>query len=118
MSTVRISNTGLVMFWCRGCSSYHGVHTQSPNELTGGKWKWNGDTEKPTIEPSILVHPSERLDADPPDDLSAEELEKWCDQHRVKTPLCHSFVRDGMIQYLSDCTHSLAGQTVEMEEED
>lgn len=26
--------------------------------------------------------------------------------------ICHSFVTDGNIQFLSDCTHSLAGQTV------
>jgi hypothetical protein len=25
---------------------------------------------------------------------------------------CHSFVRAGMIEFLSDCTHELAGKTV------
>lgn len=25
---------------------------------------------------------------------------------------CHSFVRAGMIEFLSDCTHALRGQTV------
>ena len=30
---------------------------------------------------------------------------------------CHSFVCDGKIEYLSDCRHELAGQTVEMLEE-
>ena len=27
---------------------------------------------------------------------------------------CHSFVREGRIEFLSDCTHALAGQTVEL----
>ena len=27
---------------------------------------------------------------------------------------CHSFVTDGRIQFLSDCTHALAGQTVDL----
>lgn len=27
---------------------------------------------------------------------------------------CHSFVENGMIRYLDDCTHSLVGQTVEL----
>jgi hypothetical protein len=27
---------------------------------------------------------------------------------------CHSFITDGKIEFLSDCTHSLAGQTVEL----
>lgn len=30
--------------------------------------------------------------------------------------VCHSFVTDGRIQFLSDCTHSLAGQTVDLPE--
>ena len=27
---------------------------------------------------------------------------------------CHSFIRDGKIQYLNDCTHEFAGKTVEL----
>jgi len=27
---------------------------------------------------------------------------------------CHSFVRDGRIEFLSDCTHALKGQTVDL----
>ena len=30
--------------------------------------------------------------------------------------VCHSFVTDGRIQFLGDCTHSLAGQTVDLPE--
>jgi hypothetical protein len=30
--------------------------------------------------------------------------------------LCHSFVENGRIRYLSDCTHAYAGQTVELKE--
>lgn len=56
----------------------------------GGGWSWNGDREKPTISPSILT-------------LGVE-------------PRCHSFVREGRIQFLGDCTHGLRGQTVELPE--
>lgn len=31
-------------------------------------------------------------------------------------PTCHSFVTDGMIKFLNDCTHDLAGQTVALGE--
>ncbi len=51
-----------------------------------GNWTWNGDTEKPTLKPSILSRVSEEL-------------------------VCHSFVNDGEICFLADCTHELAGQT-------
>lgn len=27
---------------------------------------------------------------------------------------CHMYIREGKIQFLSDCSHALAGQTVEM----
>ena len=27
---------------------------------------------------------------------------------------CHTFVTDGRIQFLGDCTHALAGQTVDL----
>ncbi len=28
----------------------------------------------------------------------------------------HSFIKDGMIEFLGDCTHKLAGQTVDLPE--
>jgi hypothetical protein len=34
----------------------------------------------------------------------------------IYTPRCHSFVTDGRIQFLSDSTHALAGQTVDLPE--
>ena len=48
--------------------------------------------------------------------------ECWCTfnaKHPEKPPVfvcsvCHSFVTDGKIQFLGDCTHELAGQTVEL----
>lgn len=55
------------------------------------RWTFNGDYERPTFSPSIHV--------------SASGPET-----------CHSFVRDGQIQFLSDSYHALAGQTVELPE--
>ena len=54
------------------------------------RWEWNGSLDRPTFSPSLLV------DKDNPEGR------------------CHSFVRDGKIEFLSDCFHSLAGQTVEL----
>lgn len=56
------------------------------------RWGFNEDYEKPTFHPSLLVHESRY------------------------SPRCHSFVRDGKIEFLSDCGHELAGQTVELPE--
>lgn len=45
-------------------------------------------------------------------------------QHQGSVPIdgvrrpqvCHSYVTNGRIQYLGDCTHELAGQTVDLPE--
>lgn len=69
------------------------VQTSGMREGTPNCWTWNGDTEKPTLSPSILT--------------------RWAGGGIFATELvCHSFVNDGMVQFLSDCTHELAGQTV------
>jgi hypothetical protein len=56
-----------------------------------------------------------------------EEHEEWCKQGYPErhgepfdsTPtVCHSFVKNGYIQYLSDCTHEFAGLTIELQKVD
>jgi len=88
---LRRSSDGVLLYWCPGCKSGHKVSVDQPND-TGSCWTWNGSMERPTFRPSVLVH--ERPGG-----------------HR-----CHSHVVDGQIQFLTDCTHALAGQTVPMEE--
>ena len=85
-------------FWCPGCEDAHVV----PIADTGGApcWTWNGSSEKPTFQPSLLVRYPANPDAD-------EEFKEWRTER-----VCHSFITDGQIQFLGDCTHALAGQTV------
>ena len=59
-------------------------------------WSWNGDTENPTLKPSIRTRGHEF----------------------GKDVVCHTFVNDGNVQFLSDCTHELAGKTMELLEVD
>jgi hypothetical protein len=80
---------GHIWFQCPGCNIAHGI----PVDGSRG-WSWNGDGDKPTVTPSILC--------------TAEYGDK-----REKT-VCHSFIRDGQWQFLTDCTHALAGQTVDI----
>ena len=75
------------LFRCPGCDADPldgGLHCPT----TG--WTFNGDLERPTFSPSILV--------------------RWESPQGPR--VCHSFVTDGKIQFLGDCTHALAGQTV------
>ena len=73
------------LFHCPGCKRVHGFYSgriQEPN------WQFDGNLDKPTIYPSILVNK---------DDPNTR---------------CHSFVSNGMIQFLADCWHDLKNQTV------
>jgi uncharacterized protein DUF6527 len=97
---------GNVVFWCPGCNELHMVWVESPNDLTGAKWGWNKSMDRPTFTPSILVRGTEPITHEEADRiLAGEKIEK------PKT-VCHSFVRDGAIEFLGDCTHILKGQTV------
>lgn len=64
----------------------HGTREGSPC------WTWNGSTDSPTLRPSVLSRVT----------LGDREV------------ICHSWVTDGQVQFLGDCTHSLAGQTIEL----
>lgn len=85
----------VVAFWCPGCEGDHHVWTD--------RWGYNGNPNKPTFTPSILV------EYNGPDAGQMDE-----DGHRAPYAACHSFVTDGRIQFLGDSTHALAGQTVDL----
>ena len=90
-----LERKGLV-FFCPGCQSGHSILTSA------GGWGWNGDIEYPTFTPSVLVTHEAVPEA-------SDKFKEW-----RTARICHSFVTDGRIQFLSDSTHSLAGQTVEL----
>jgi len=81
-------------FWCPGCDHAHTV------SIGQGGWGFNGDVHAPTFTPSVLV-------TWPANPNASEEFAEWRTERR-----CHSFVTAGAIQFLTDSTHSLAGQTV------
>lgn len=86
-------------FHCPGCDRLHAVRVQSP--YRGDGWAFNGNFDRPTFSPSVLVTyngPDAGTDRG--------------DGDRAPPAVCHSFVTDGQIQFLGDCTHALAGQTV------
>lgn len=104
-----------LMFWCPGCKSIHAVNLSRPADHPGPVWSWNGDAQRPTFSPSFLLRREEYWT--PP--VTAENLADWrrAPWPQMKAPyVCHIFVADGRIEFLADCTHHLAGQTVDMVE--
>ena len=94
----RISNADGTLHGYRfdrpGCGEPHAIPTTGPKA-----WGFNGDVERPTFTPSILVRSVKN---------------PWGPDFDSTPTVCHSFVTDGRIQFLGDCTHALAGQTVEL----
>lgn len=94
---------GVLSFWCPGCDEAHVINPSI--------WTWNGSADKPTFAPSVLMKSGHYADPMPP---------CWCtynaehpnDPAPFKCRRCHSFVKEGRIEFLNDCTHALAGQTV------
>lgn len=83
-----------MLFHCPGCKYGHGIRSappKNPDYPNQAVWTFNGDLEKPTFSPSYLTGT------------------KNFTERR-----CHSYIKDGMIEFLSDCWHPLAGQTVEL----
>ena len=51
-------------------------------------WTWNGSLSEPTLKPSLLSRTDEHC--------------------------CHSFVNDGKVKFLNDCSHEHAGKTMDL----
>ena len=102
---------GLVAFYCPGCKEMHQVRIEGEGRPA---WGFNGDYDRPTFTPSILVRTGHYVpghESGPCWCTWAKENPEEADDG-FKCSVCHSFVTDGQIQFLGDCTHELAGQTV------
>lgn len=114
MAKIRLATDGTAHFECPGCDCMHGIRIKGE---THPVWGWNGSMDAPTFTPSILIR-SGHFDPGRTSDKC------WCTYNAehpdepapFKCSVCHSFVTDGKIQFLGDCTHALAGQTVELPE--
>lgn len=76
-------------FFCPGCHQLHRMNVKKPNPHTSAQWTWNNSFDKPTFHPSLVA------------------------QSNGMT-YCHSWIRDGRIEFLHDSVHHLAGQTVDL----
>lgn len=105
-ATLRQLDKDTLAFWCPGCDE--------PHALKANIWNWDGNVVNPTFNPSVLVTSGHYTDGKHP---------CWCDynkEHPDKAIFschrCHSYVRSGQIEFLTDSTHALAGKTVPLAE--
>ena len=101
-----------VAFFCPGCQEMHSISIEGP----GAIWQWDKNVDAPTFSPSILITSGHYVSTHKPGDRC------WCTynaEHPNKpAPFtckrCHSFVRNGEIEFLMDCSHELMGKTVKI----
>lgn len=85
---------GVLLGWafqCPGCEHTHVFWVNG--QVT---WSFDGNEECPTFSPSLLNTAPDHVDP--------------------KQRRCHLFVTAGKISYCEDCTHDLAGKTVDLPE--
>ncbi len=87
-------------FWCPGCKIHHSFRTKlGTGERPGPVWTYDENVEKPTFGPSLMCN------------RGITEDHKAAGGHQ-----CHLFLKNGIVQYLGDCTHKLAGQSIPVED--
>lgn len=113
---------------CPGCGCHCLPTAETPEDAlpsNKARWGFNGNFDRPTFTPSILARWYEmseeserRLDAGEQAPLTGAMRPDGTPERRWpgRDMVCHSFVTDGRIQFLDDCTHALRGQTVDLPE--
>jgi Family of unknown function (DUF6527) len=93
-----------VHFWCPACDDLHAIEIEVPAKA----WEFSVSVDDlVTVSPSIAVTGTQW----------PEGAHFHKGSHNVEPggkTTCHSFIRNGKWQFLSDCIHALANQTVEM----
>ncbi len=89
---------GHLAHWCPACKELHEIAVDRPFR-NGARWTWDGNGAAPSFSPSMNI----RVGPYPQSSKKAGHVD-----------VCHYFVRAGRIEYLGDCTHVMAGQTVDM----
>lgn len=87
MAKVHVTADKRLAIRCPACKCAH---------VFDGRWKFNGDFERPTFRDSMRVEMKDN------------------DGNLIEH--CHSYVTAGQIQFLEDSLHALAGKTVTLED--
>lgn len=86
----------LLAIYCPVCKENHYIPADGVPLKNGSKWSFNGDYEKPTISPSINLHA--------------------CNNDGRIVYRCHFYIKNGYIEYCSDCSHNMKNKTIELPE--
>ncbi len=86
--------------WCPGCKCMHEFPAKNKFTPAGRGWTYNYNPFLPTFFPSMRIFVNVPIDWNNEDGPKRQET------------LCHYMLTDGMLMFLADSAHSLAGKTV------
>lgn len=115
LSAFLVKKDGRIAHYCPACDELHFFAIEEPFK-PGQRWEYNGNAEKPSFSPSMLIRTGHYVDrpgwSNKPGDCAI------CDAggDYGTCGICHYFLKDGRIEYLSDSTHKLAGVRVPLVE--
>jgi hypothetical protein len=95
---LRRTQTGMA-HWCPACEEIHIFHTKRTEN--GSCWRWNGNIIHPTFMPSMVITCLDPIEGKPRD--------RWPLVSR-----CHYWLKNGKLEFLTDCTHRFKGITVSL----
>ncbi len=103
MAKVKIEENGNIVFRCPACEHLH---------VLDKRWDFNGDINSPTFKPSILVRTGIYV---PDNDWKKHvAVEDW-QTYQETSVQCHSYVTNGLIKFEPDSSHSMKGETIELQ---
>lgn len=90
---------GCYFHWCPACQEMHPL----PDN-----WTFNGKPESPTFTPSFKQSGVQRIFID------GKWTGEWKRDARgnVIPFICHYVLTDGILNFCSDCSHSMAGKSI------
>lgn len=96
---------------CPGCETNHFINTHRDPDFPGKPcWSFNENPDSPTFSPSVRIREKKR------EFDNGEWTGEWVKDvdGNLIDHCCHYFIRNGQIEFCSDSTHTLAGQTVSL----
>lgn len=95
---------GVWAIWCPACEGGHYINTLEKNE-DGAQWSGPGDVHNPTFMPSVNIGWGYNSKKCTPEELAMYRTNNIGGR-------CHFYVRQGIIEYCGDCSHTMAGMNV------
>lgn len=107
---------GVYSFKCPGCGLEHIIYTNpaNPSPYKGNPcWGFDGNMDTPSFSPSIMVRTGKYVEG-----LNPEQIEHCLalEAEGHFGLICHSTVIQGMINFISDCTHAYVNQSMPLPE--